>query len=119
MNALRKAAAPPPLADQIHDLTEQTIACRDMRHAWAMDVPYYRIEVEGGVRGAIYVQRTLGCMRGCGCTRLELSRVYKDRVERLTSRLIYPKGYVLKGVGKAKVQQMVRREEVRRVLGDL
>jgi len=118
MNATkrRKPAkeAPAPVEDQIHDKPDNILACRDMRHAWAIDLPYYGVSIEGGVRGALYVERRAGCMR-CNTQRIELYRVHKNRLERLSTKYVYPEEYHIRGakrgddvVGKARFEQYRR-----------
>jgi hypothetical protein len=112
-----KKAAPPPVVDQVHDLSDNIMMCRDFRHAWAVEVPYYKVEdVEGGVRGALYVERTIACMR-CDTKRVEFYRVLETRLERLHSKYVYPEGYMMRGAKRSDhVQDMVRREAYRRAV---
>lgn len=107
---------PRSVAEQIEGMSESALACRDIRHAWAVDTPYHRVEVEGGVRSALYVERAIGCMR-CGTARVELYRVFKHRLELLRAHYEYPQGYLMHGVGGAReIRGRIRREGVRRVL---
>ena len=99
-----------PIVEQIENLNEVILQCRDMRHAWATEVPYYKVEVQGGARGALYVQRIIACMR-CNTKRIEFHRVFRDRLERISSHYQYAEGYQIKGVKKGDhVQDKVRRE---------
>lgn len=119
MNATRRRVdrpEPVPVVDQVHAMAENWLMCRDMRHAWATETPYYRIEVEGGVRGALYVERAIACMR-CDSRRIEIYRVHEHTLERLASRYAYPKGYQVRGIKKGeRVQDMVRYENYRRAI---
>lgn len=100
-------------------LRAEALACRDLRHAWAVDVPLYVVQVEGGMRGAVYAERRCGCMR-CGTERVELYRVYGDRLERLRTSYAYPEGYRLphgalpKGTNVAAVVRHLQWEAVSR-----
>lgn len=117
MIATKKKAPPtppPPVDEQVHELSENVLMCRDMRHAYATEAPYFKIEVEGGVRGALYVERVLACMR-CDTKRIEMYRVHPHRLERLKAGYKRPKGYDLKGVKKSdKVVEIVRFEQYQR-----
>lgn len=117
MNAVtaKKANVPTHLIEQIHELDHVALVCRDLKHAYAIDTPYYTVEVEGGVRGARYLERKLGCMR-CPVTRTELVRVHEYWLERLSVYYTYPKkGYRLKDIPKGtNVLGMIRFEQFRR-----
>ena len=115
----REPAPPAPIEDQVHDLGENILMCRDMRHAWMVEVPYFRIDVDGGVRGALYVERAIACMR-CDTKRVEMYRVHETRLERLRVHYRYPEGYMVRGVKRSdRVQEMVRHEGYRRATADL
>lgn len=103
------------LNEQIAEMGDATLACRDLMHAWSVDRPYYRVEVEGGVRGGFYVERLKGCLR-CDTKRVELYRVFRDRLELLRSHYVYPEGYLIHGLGNARdIRGRIRREQVRRI----
>lgn len=104
------------VTEQIHHLSENALVCRDLMHAWAVDVPYYRVTIEGGVRGAFYVERIKGCMR-CETQRVELYRVFRDRLELIRSHYKYPEGYLIEGAGNVQaIRGRIRREGVRRAI---
>lgn len=104
------------VTEQIQHLSDQALVCRDLMHAWAVDVPYYRVTFEGGVRGAFYVERIKGCMR-CTTQRVELYRVFRDRLELISSHYKYPEGYLIEGAGNVQaIRGRIRREGVRRVI---
>lgn len=112
MTGIKRAAKrkPLPIIDQIENMDEILLQCRDIRHAWATEIPYYKVDIEGGTKGALYVERIIACMR-CNTKRIEFYRVYKDRLERISSRYAYTEGYQIKGVKKGDhVQDKVRRE---------
>ena len=105
-----KKITPIPLVDQIGNMDDILLQCRDMRHAWATETPYYKVDVQGGTKGALYVQRAIACMR-CNTKRIEFYRVFKDRLERISSHYQYSEGYQIRGVKKGDhVQDRVRRE---------
>ena len=107
------------VTEQIQHLSDNALVCRDLMHAWSVDRPYYRVDVEGGVRGGFYVERTKGCMR-CGTQRVELYRVFRDRLELIRSHYNYPDGYLIAGAGNVQqIRGRIRREGVRRVLEDM
>ena len=101
----------PAVEDQIHELDDNVITCRDMRHAYAKEGRWKTIKVEGGVRGARYVERDRVCMR-CPVKMRELFRVHSNWLERIRGYAVYPtKGYLLKDVPKGtNVLGMVRFE---------
>lgn len=101
--------------DQLAELKDSYILCRDLRHAFATDLPWLKVSVEGGVRGALYMERTLGCMR-CSTTRTELARVHRSWVEIVRVSYHYPEDYSLRGVQAKGLQARIRREEIRRVM---
>lgn len=109
----------PAIEAQVQALPDNYLACRDMRHAYAVDVPFYLVPVEGGQRNAKYAERILGCMR-CGYQRTQLFRVFKDRLEQISESPHYPPGYLLRGKKKGiDILGIARREQIRRVLSDL
>jgi hypothetical protein len=108
--------APPTVLLQVQALDDNMLVCRDLRHAWATESSYYAVAVEGGVRGARYLERQLVCMR-CDTKRIELVRVHATWIERLDVRYVYAKGYQIRGASKDDhVQGMVRLEQLQRVL---
>jgi len=108
------------VADQIHELDDNVITCRDLRHAYAKEGHYRRVKVTGGVRGATYVERDRVCMR-CPVKMRELYRVHSGWLERIRSYPVYPtKGYLLKNVPKGtNVIGMVRFEAFRRAMEEM
>lgn len=107
------------VTEQIQHLSDNALVCRDLMHAWAVDRPYYRVNVEGGVRGGFYVERTKGCMR-CSTQRVELFRVFRDRLELIRSHYKYPEGYLIEGAGNLQaIRGRIRREGVRRVIEEM
>lgn len=98
---------------QVAGLSANLLACRSIRHAWAEDQPFYKVEVEGGVRGALYVERILICMR-CETRRVLFYRVHDHWLEQLSSRYHYPEGYRLHGKADRPLSQVVHFEAFRR-----
>lgn len=86
-----------PLTEQVRSRSKESLQCRDLRHAWEVPKGYTKVEVEGGVRGAIYVERVISCHRGCGVERIELFRIHTHWMERLNVRYVYPKDYKITG----------------------
>lgn len=73
---------------QARNLSDEHLACRAGNHAWS---PQTAERVRGG-----YI-RTERCRNDCGCTRYqELNRWGLV----LKSKITYPKGYLLKGIGR-------------------
>lgn len=105
---------------QISELPEETLACRDLRHARSAKARWQVVEVTGGIRGAKYVERIVDCMR-CPVYWRELFRVHDNWLERISSYPVYPKkGYLLHDIPKGvNVLAMVRFEQYQRVMKDL
>jgi hypothetical protein len=85
------------IAEQIRALPKEMLRCRDLRHAWEVPTGFTKVEVEGGVRGALYVERVVTCRNGCGVSRVELFRIHTQWMEKLSIRYSYPKAYKLHG----------------------
>lgn len=116
--ATERAVEPPPVLEQIGKLDDNWLMCRDLRHAYAVEVPYHAVVIEGGQRGARYSERTLACMR-CNTKRIELVRIHSTWIERLDVWYERPKGYDIKGARReAHVLGMVRLEQLRRAMGE-
>ena len=109
------------VSDQIRHLTDEALQCRTLRHAWSRNGGFYKVDVEGGVRGALYVERTLRCLRDCGVTRVELCRVHPNHIEKLWAKYAYPKeGYKLHGRKKGMdIGGMLLLEEYMREMADI
>lgn len=97
---VRKKAAPKQvpgeLAEQIRDLPLEYLRCRDISHDWSVPKGFFKVEVEGGVRGALYVEREVVC-RSCTTVRIELFRIHDRWMEKLSYRYTYPTDYRLHG----------------------
>src|SRR5690349_13255731 len=107
---------PPPLEDQIQHMPENLLACRDLRHAWAVETGYHPVTMEKGAPRGRYLERRLACLR-CDTQRVELIRVHKSWIERLSTYYVYPEGYQVKGVKRGDdVQGMVRMEQINRIM---
>jgi hypothetical protein len=97
-------------------MDEVLLQCRDFRHAWATETPYYKVPIEGGVKNALYVERIIACMR-CDSKRVELYRVFKTHLDRIATHYKYAEGYQIKGVKKGDaVQSKVRHELYERAM---
>ena len=105
--------------EQIRELDDVVLACRDLRHAYAVESHYRPVAVEGGVRGARYLERDRVCMR-CPVKMRELFRVHENWLERISSYPVYPKkGYLLHDIPKGtNVIGMVRYEAFKRAIGE-
>lgn len=113
--------APTPLSEQIHELPLEYLLCRDIKHKWSVPKGFFKVEVEGGVRGALYVEREVVCER-CGLPRIELFRVHARWMEKLSYKYDYSKvpGYRLHGPQKGEhvsgmVQLAIYMHEMERV----
>lgn len=97
----RTTQAPPAAEDighQIQNLDDTYLQCRDLRHKWSVPKGFFKVEVEGGVRGAIYVEREVVCER-CSLPRIELFRIHPRWMERISVHYDYKAvpGYRLHG----------------------
>jgi hypothetical protein len=92
--------APPGIGEQINNLPPEFLRCRDLSHDWDVPKGFFKVELEGGVRGALYVEREVVC-RSCGSVKTELFRVHRRFMERLGPPAYKrPKGYDLVGPKK-------------------
>lgn len=102
---------PGTLSEQIHTQPIEYLHCRDLGHDWSVPRGFFQVKVEGGVRGALYVEREVVC-RSCGLPRWELFRIHARWMEKLgRPRYDYSKvpGYRLHGPQKGEhVQGMVQ-----------
>lgn len=106
-------SSPVPIFDQVSALTDNVLMCRDLRHAWGVDIPFHDVKVQGGPRGAQYTERTLGCLR-CDSQRLEIYRIHTEWLERLRVSYKYPENYHIRGAKRSDNVQGRVREELRR-----
>lgn len=106
-----------PVDKQIQALDDTVITCRDLRHAYAKEGNWRAVKVEGGQKGARYIERDRICMR-CPVRMRELFKVHSNWLERIRSYPVYPtKGYLLHDIPKGtNVLGMVRFEAFRRAL---
>jgi hypothetical protein len=86
----------PDVVEQIRALPSEFLRCRDISHDWSVPKGFFKVEVEGGVRGALYVEREVLC-RSCGTVRIELFRVHERYMDKLSYRYTYPSDYRLVG----------------------
>lgn len=114
----KKAKSDPTVEDQIAEFSDTILACRDVRHAWAVDAPYYKVPMQGARKGQIFAKRIIACMR-CDTQRVEIYRIKKHNVERVSVFYKHPEGYSLHGVKRGtNTVSMVRREQIRRLWND-
>lgn len=106
------------LATALRDVPDNQLTCRGLRHAWAVDEDFhvYHVEQEGRGRQTMHIARKLGCMRGCGCSVLEVYiQTRYGRIERIERITMYPPGYLIAGVPRGvKPQSIVQQEAYRR-----
>ena len=93
------------LSAQIHALPLEYQLCRDLRHKWSVPKGFFQVEVEGGVRGAIYVEREVVCER-CSLPRVDLFRIHSRWMEKLSYRYDYAKVPNYRLVGPKKGQHV-------------
>jgi hypothetical protein len=92
---------------RLRDLSDEFLACRDLRHAWE-ELGYYRERGSGRAGGPII--RKLRCLR-CGTLRRDtLANAFSEKT---THYYGHPDGYRLEGQGRLPIDE-VRREVVKR-----
>lgn len=87
------------ITNQLLDMSENLLACRDMRHAWAVESDFH---VHRASRGRIQeVRRILACMRCAAVERIETyGPARHGGLEKLRQHYKYDpeKHYIIKGV---------------------
>jgi len=104
------------VAGALHQLPEEFLACRDLRHAWKVQDNFH--ESDNGM-----TTRTLKCV-SCETVRTDVYSVLKTpgmvpRMEKVSTSYAYPKGYQMRqapGPRIFAVSQLVRYETLLRVL---
>lgn len=89
-------------AERLHELPEEFLRCRDLRHA---------MEPVGAWRRGLEVHRTVACVR-CGTERVDVWRL--DTGARETAKYKYAEGYQVQGLGQI-MSFEVRKEVLGRV----
>lgn len=85
------------LRDQLRKKPTHFIQCRDMRHAWSVEVDYHVLNVEEVGEKHLYIGRTLKCMR-CETLRVEEYVNRREGLEKLGQTYKYPSDYELVAV---------------------
>lgn len=97
------------LSRALEKLPSNWVACRDMRHAWSVELDFY-------VTGSGMIQRELVCMR-CETHRVEFYIKTKFGLNKLSQNYLYPDGYQIKGVPRGvKPREMLQQEQYRRAM---
>lgn len=115
--------------DQIQEMPEKFLACRDLAHTWKIVSTYRAVDSrrEEGKRprggNYVYAERNLLCTR-CGMKRSDAFRITSARghtvLQRIQPHYDQPPGYALKGVGKRKgLPDIVRGEMFERELAKI
>lgn len=105
------------IAGALHQLPEEFLACRDLRHAWKVQDNFHDGNTEGTT------MRVLKCV-SCETVRTDVYSVLKrpgmvPRMEKVSSAYTYPKGYQMRqpsGVRDLAISQLVKYETFLRVL---
>lgn len=84
----------------VSDLTVDSLMCRDLRHSWRHQNDYSLLKVKGSPE---IVLRVLSCDR-CTATREDTFRA--DTFEVVRTKVVYPKGYLTKNVGRVRVSEV-------------
>lgn len=102
----------------LEDMPDQYLACRGMRHAWAVMNDFY---IMAGDIGARFLRRDLTCTRDCGTIRHDTWLLGRSRngvptiTQKLPAHYAYPADYQLHGVPRGvKSSTLVFQEELRR-----
>ena len=102
------------LANALQDLEDNWLMCRDMRHAWEIEVDFH-VATQIGTK-VKHLRRTLVCLR-CGTERNERYIMTRSGVEKETQSYSYPDGYQLEGIPRGvKPSSIVQAEQYRRAM---
>lgn len=98
-------------------LEDHQLACRDMRHAWAVEQDYH-VEAGQSVGKKIQsIKRVLVCMRGCETRRVEHYHATKYGLDKVAQHYDYPDGYQIPGVPRGvKPSVVIQQESYRRAM---
>lgn len=112
----------PQYAKALGKLPEKWLACRDMRHAWAILNNFHvpESQQEGGRKKVVIIFRDLVCMR-CETVRHEEYHPLKSGfLDKVYQAYVYPEGYQIPGVPRgANPQSVVQAEQYRRAMQEV
>jgi len=105
------------LKDGLKRLEDHQLACRDMRHAWAVEQDYY-VEPDQVVNKKLQViRRVLVCMRGCETRRVERYQLGRYGLDKIAQWYEYLGAYQIPGVPRGvKPSVIVQQESYRRAM---
>lgn len=102
------------LADALHELPENWLMCRDMRHAWEVQQDYHVTKAAGSKIKEI--RRFLVCLR-CKTRRRETYHIVGWGLEKVSQSYEYPENYQIHGVPRGiKPSFIVQGEMYRRTM---
>lgn len=103
------------LAEALTHLPDEWVVCRDMRHAWRIQIDFH--VTDGTRRFMREVRRTLVCTR-CETQRMEVYHVVEGGVlDKVSQNYAYPDDYQMKGVPRGvKPASIVQTEQFRRAM---
>ena len=102
-------------AENLKNLPDVWVACRDMMHAWSVLNDFH---VVGKKQGALhpYIRRDLVCMR-CNAVRHEEYEKVRSGLDKVYQSYTYPEGYQIPGVPRGvKPKTIVQQEQYRRAM---
>lgn len=102
------------LASALHDLPDNYLMCRDMRHAWELQHDFFAEGNRAGVKGEI--KRILVCLR-CGMERVERYSQTRWGLDKVGQTYHYPEAYQIHGLPRGvKPSSIVQGEQYRRAM---
>lgn len=105
------------LASALTQLPDNWVMCRDMRHAWDVNVDFHVTESQGSrIRE---IRRQLVCMR-CETVRNEVYHHTRWGLEKVSQSYGYPDDYQIHGVPRGvKPSWLIQEEQYRRTMDRL
>ncbi len=112
-----EAEATQMLAAALHELPENRLFCRGLRHAWDVDEDFHVYKTHGS--DLLHLRRTFKCMRECGVRVTEIFINTKRGIERTSRYMDYSgaEGYQIPGVPRGvKPLSIIQQEQYRRAM---
>lgn len=103
------------MVEQLKDLPDTWVLCRDVKHAWTVETDFHVTDYKGG--DIHEIRRIMRCLR-CGTDRHE-TYVPSKRwgLEKTTQHYAYPDGYQFHGTPRGvKPSWLIQGEQYRRAM---
>jgi hypothetical protein len=105
------------LEEGLRRLEDNQLACRDMRHAWAVEEDYHAEPQQTAGRKVVAIKRVLVCMRGCETRRVEHYVAARYGLDKISQHYTYLNNYTIPGVPRGvKPSVVIQQESYRRAM---